>query len=168
MPRGTDKKWKTTRKAVSAAGQKAVGSTATMQERDQESQKQAQGVQREFLTAKGRAGHSQRALKDHVVLSEKVLKDHAVLSVKDARSVATDRADHSAKAPTDRAEHSQKALKDHAVLSVRVLKDHADHLGRVQTDHVVHSAKDVHSEVKENPSAQKREVADSETPRREA
>ena len=153
-----------------AAGQKAVGSTATMQERDQESQEQAQGVPREYLTAKGHAGHSVKARKEN----------H---SAKAVHSVVTDHGAHSARVQKDHADHSEKdalsaekeeasvrTLKeDHSVKDVHsVVTDHAAHLARVLTDHAGRSVKAVHSEARESLSVEKEEVADSETLQRRA
>ena len=148
MPRGTVNKWKTTRKAVLAAEQKAVGSTAAMQERDQGSQEQAQEVPRGFLTAKGHAGHSAKARKEN----------H---SEKDVHSVVTDHVAHSARVLTDHADHSEKdALSEEKEeASVRTLKE--DHLARVLTDHAGRSVKDAHSEVRGSLSGLREEAADS-------
>ena len=155
MPRGTSKKWKTTRKAALAAEQKAVESTAAPQERDQESREQAQEVPREYSAVKiqkeeilARAVHS--ALTDHVAHLAKALTDHADLSER----VLKDLADHLEKALSAQEEvlarDAHLAATDHAVHSERDVRS-----VKALTDREEASEKAVHSEATE-------EVADSE------
>jgi hypothetical protein len=143
-----------------------------MQERDQESLEQAQGVPKEYLTVRNRADHSVRTV----------------------RSAVTDHADRSAKVQTVREEASEKAPKEghsvteshsaekeevsemtvrsatgRAVHSVRDLTDHADRSVKVQTvqeEASEKALKEGHS-VTGSHSVEKGEEADSEIlPRR--
>ena len=127
MPRRHNLKWKTTRKAALAAGQKAVESTAAMQERDQESQEQAPEVLKEYLTAKS-----------HTVVS---VKD--VHSARGVRSEATGHAGHSAKtqrghvAASAKGVHSEEKekamatiLKEGHMVKVALTTGHADPSGK--------------------------------------
>ena len=150
MPRGTGKKWKTTR-------------------RDQESQEQAQEVQKEFSVQRtaettDRAGHLGKAQTDQEERSEKVVTDHAdhlekVLTVREEISERTVSSE-----TTGHVVHSVKDLTDRAGRSERAQTDHADRSERVPTDRVVRSVKA--ATVQEEVSATE-EAPDSEgQPRR--
>ena len=127
-----NRKWKTTRKAVSAAEQKVVESTA-MQVEDQEFHAQAHAVLKGYLARA--TSHA-----DHL---EKVLKEEA--------SATTDREDHSARTTSVQEDRSERTAKDQEGHLERIQKedstltDHADHLERtasVQEGRSVRTAKD--------------------------
>jgi hypothetical protein len=114
-----NRKWKTTRKAVSAAEQKVVESTA-MQVEDQEFHAQAHAVLKGYLArATSHADHLEKVLTVREEISERTVSsettDHVVHSVKDL----TDRAGRSEKAQTDHADHSERVLTDRVVRSAK-------------------------------------------------